>query len=101
MNEFSEEELKIMIKRMSQIKDGFYFQAVQTHSHPFVEFAGMMSKYIELCEELKTPFLPAKKVPAHNLEYLAEKIGCVFGDLLSNKSNRDAFVKHLFKDEKQ
>jgi len=70
-----------MIERMTAAKDLFYSLAVQVGWHSFVEFAGLMAKYIELVErayEQSGEFIVLPLQP-HDAEYLLEKLDGIFG----------------------
>jgi hypothetical protein len=78
--------------------------------HAFMEFNGLLSKYIELCQaanEAGIDFTTANKhhaqalpVAEHDMEYLAEKIECMFGPTLrANPKARAAFLRVLLGEE--
>jgi hypothetical protein len=107
---YSPEERAEMLKKMQALSDLFYSQATQTGCHAFIEFAGLMNEFIRVCEEahakgLDFPFAnthsgtPLPFAP-HNLSYLGEKLGCIYGPgLFASEANRDAFIGVIFDGE--
>jgi hypothetical protein len=75
--------------------------------HAFIEFNGLISKYVDICEraaERGIDFTMANvhgatplPVELHDLEYLAEKLRCIFGPMLNaNPAATEAFKRKLF-----
>jgi len=97
--EWSTEERTAMIDKMTHAKDVFYGMAVLAGHHQFLEFAGLMHKYIVLCtmaHEAGKDFstLPMKD---HHAAYLAEKIECIYGPTLKDNAElTKAFLIRLF-----
>lgn len=74
--------------KMQQAADEFYRSAVFIGNHPFIEFAGLMNEYIQVCRDahregidftecnrhsgVKLPLLPMRS------DYLNEKLECIF-----------------------
>jgi len=104
------EDHRETVKMLRDLNNQFYamcFQAnVGGRAHSFMEFNGLMSKFIDLMgraveegmdphqlnEHNRTP-LP---VETHDMEYLAEKIRCMFGPTLdANPEAKAAFVKAM------
>jgi hypothetical protein len=98
------------IRNLRSLNTHFYglcfSTGVGTHAHGFIEFNGLMSKYIDLLEEAcRNGFDPhemtehsGRPLPAepHDMEYLAEKLRCMFGPVLdSNPKARAAFIKAM------
>ena len=95
-NTYTKLELNEMISRMRRVSDTFYFGAVRTGCHPFVELCGLMNQYIEICERAVkegvdftqtaihsgSAVLPLEE---HDVVYLAEKFACIFGVSLHSK----------------
>lgn len=67
----------------------FYGAAVHIGNHPFVEFAGVMQAYLKSCaraHEKGIDFSECNRHAGHQLpmesfelDYLAEKLDCIFG----------------------
>ena len=103
--EYSQEELKEMIKKMTEITMAFYPAATRTGNHAFIEFCGLMGEYIKMCEyslEHDVSFAEANThsgVPLvaanYQIQYLAEKFDCIFGPLLKNPVNRKLFFEKM------
>jgi hypothetical protein len=101
--EHTKEELEAMIKAMRAVSSAFYAGASRTRCHAFIEFCGLMSKYLDICElacQAGIDFTTAnvhgdKTIPieAHDLQYLAEKFECIFSGLLSTPEQKKLFVK--------
>lgn len=89
---YSYEENEVMLYKMRALSSGFYAGAVRIGCHGFIEFTGLMNKYIDLCDAANkdgvdfnttnvhhgTPL----KVREHDIDYLAEKFECIFGTTL-------------------
>lgn len=84
----------------------FFWAGVGTHAHAFIEFCGLLNKYVEVCRkaaEQGVDFTEAnthneKPLPVHtpDLVYLAEKLDCIFGPLLrANPEARRVFFEKL------
>jgi hypothetical protein len=105
--DYSPEERAAMLKRMGALSAVFYGQACAIGVHAFIEFCGLMNEFIKVCAEAHKvghPFpvsnthtgapLPFK--PYH-VEYLAEKLNCIYGPaLFAEEANRRAFIETLF-----
>lgn len=99
-----------MAAAMRETTHAIYPMLVACNVHPFIEFCGLMSKYVDLCREaaqkgVQFPFasehsgmpLPAED---HDMEYLAEKLRCIFGPTLdANPSVRSNFLRALVGDQ--
>lgn len=96
-----------MLQAMQEASNQFYRMAVQTKVHAFVEMTGLMNEFIKVCrhaEEEGIDFTTANThtglalpFKMHHAEYLAEKLGCIYGPaLLSNDEVRGAFINTLF-----
>lgn len=85
----SAEERELTLARMNQAVSRFYSAAVQIGNHPFIEFAGVMTAYVKSCERAHADGVDFSECTAHagealpmesfELDYLAEKLNCVFG----------------------
>lgn len=95
-----------MVHKMRGVSNSFYFQAIHTGVHPFIEFCGLMNKYIDVCrnaaeDEIQFPFANEHSgmplpVETHDLEYLAEKLRCIFGPVIdANPEAKEVFARKL------
>jgi hypothetical protein len=106
----SPDERAVMLTKMKKLSDEYYANATHIGCHAFIEFAGLMNEFISVCTAahkqgddfpfanthsgVVLPFQP------HNLAYLAEKLGCIYGPaLLASEENRRAFINALFDGE--
>lgn len=91
-SDYAPSELAAMIDRMRAVSAAFYRGAVQTNVHGFVEFCGLMNKYIDVCERARLDgidFTAATvhgevdlPVERHDIAYLAEKFACIFAPMM-------------------
>lgn len=91
--DWSEDDLRRIIGKLRTLTGTFYWMCfradIGTECHPFMEFNGLLSKYVQLCAnaaEAGLPFPIASvhtglplPMAAHDVEYLAEKFACIFG----------------------
>jgi N-acetyl-anhydromuramyl-L-alanine amidase AmpD len=108
---YSKEDLQKIASDMHKVAEAtywlFFIQGMGSNCHAFLEFNGLIAKYVDIARKAadagidftqanihnKTP-LP---VETHDLEYLAEKLECIFGPILeSNPEAKRAFLKKLF-----
>lgn len=96
--EWTKEQLEDVVATMRRLNSGFYgacFTAGMGSScHPFLEFNGIISKYIDLCQRaahFELPFPVANThsgvelpMAEHDVEYFAEKFACIFGPWFRN-----------------
>lgn len=79
----------------------FYANAVTIQVHQFIEFAGFMNEYIKMCRTMHaegTDFVEVKlQAKDYEMEYIAEKFDCIFGETLQDPKNRAAFLRGLEK----
>jgi len=83
---------------------------VGSRCHAFLEFVGVMQKYLDLVRELEaqgvvepwqlnTHCAPDITVPDHHVRYLAEKIGCIFAPLVNaDPATADILRRALFRE---
>ena len=84
------DELRGMIRRMKDGSAEFYRHAAQIGNHPFIEFAGLMNEYINVCQEALEQGIDftqcskhtgqALPMQSHHLDYLYEKLECIYGE---------------------
>lgn len=101
---------KPIIKKLLALNEQFYwlcFHAnVGSEAHPFLEFNGLMHKYIECLaksdvdpQQANVHGGEAFPVKDHDLEYLGEKLACIFVPMIeANPRAREILSRHLFSD---
>ncbi len=100
------ETVGIMRELNTQIYYAMFRAGIGSRAHPYLEFCGVLSKYVDVCAaaaEKGIPFPDANihtgiplPVEVHDLIYLAEKLGCIFGPIIrSNPEARAVFAKEL------
>lgn len=97
--EYSVEERERMLARMTEIADSFYCAAQRVGHHQFIEFAGFMNEYIKVCRRMHAEgvdFGTTDLAPKnYEMEYIAEKFDCIFGEALMKPEMRAAFMSAL------
>jgi hypothetical protein len=88
MQSTTKEERAEMIAKMRAVSNGFYAAAVSIGNHPFIEFTGLINEYITCCEEAQRDGIDftecnthgSKELPMkeHNINYINEKLECIF-----------------------
>lgn len=111
MNEHaSKDELQALAKRMRQVADQtyalFFAHGMGSEVHAFLEFNGLIQKYVDICTRAADAGIDFRMtnthngtplpVEAHDIEYMAEKLDCIFGPALADKKLRDVFTTALF-----
>jgi hypothetical protein len=106
---YNAEEREHQIVKMREISERFYWDATTAGVHAFIEFTGLMSKFIDVCSKAHQAGydynvcnthtghgLPGVK--EHDVAYMAEKLECIFGPTLNDPRIRQAFLQALFPD---
>jgi hypothetical protein len=85
----SADERPACLEKMRDASTEFYFAAVRTGNHAFIEFCGLMNEYIAACRDAHnrgedfTEFsVHAGKhlpLPSYRVQYLNEKLTCIYG----------------------
>jgi len=106
---YEKAELQRMIAGMRQLSSGFYTGATRIGNHAFIEFAGFMNEYIQLCERAMANGQDFTEANTHvgeplaqefNAAYIGEKFGCIFETTFGQKLNLiGEFCKQAFKVE--
>lgn len=111
LQEASTAELLALTKRMRAVSDATYWLFFNAHMgadvHAFIEFCGVLSKYVDICERsaargidfrfLNTHSGEALPVEVHDMEYLGEKLDCILGPAIqANPAAREALRRALF-----
>lgn len=91
---YTREECVAMIDKMRRVSSAFYWSAANTGCHAFIEFNGLMNEFIQICERAVDQDLDfntcnthtgqSLPVNPHNIEYLAEKLNCIYGPALAS-----------------
>jgi hypothetical protein len=102
---YSDEELKTIIQQVSEASNEFYYKAARTGCHALIEFCGLMNEFVQMCRmtmEAGEDFTMANTHSGHSLKaqdyqikYLAEKLDCIYGPVLSDPRNRDLFCLYM------
>ncbi len=100
-----------IIDKLRALNERFYWdcfkQGVGSEAHSFIEFNGLMNAYIQYMEkavaagiELQTLNAHggvAVQVEGHTIQYLAEKLDCILGPIISSSPmSRAILLKELF-----
>jgi len=97
-------ELRDAIERMRAVNTAFYRGAVNAQVHAFIEFCGMQSKFIDMCQralDSGQDFMGINKhsgetwdVYEHDIRYLAEKFSCIYGPVFKGREElKQLFIK--------
>ncbi len=87
-----------MLEEMQATSDRFYRSAARIGCHAYIEFCGLMNKYIDVCRRAEAQgvdWLMANTHTGaplpfenHDLVYLAEKLSCIYGPALQGDKGR-------------
>ena len=84
---------KEILAAMKAASNNYYREAIATNCHTFVEFTGLINEYIQICEKnldqgvdftktsVHCPGEPRLHIEGWQLEYINEKLQCIFPDL--------------------
>ena len=104
-------ELTALLGRMQRVADETYWRffhaGMGQEAHAFIEFCGVLNKYVDLCaraaeqgidfRSANTHTGQAMPVADHDMRYLGEKLTCIFGPLIdANPVARQALKEALF-----
>jgi len=88
---YPKEELQAITLKMRATANTVYVLLQSCQVHAFIEFNGLMQKYVDLCQRaadegvdfsmFNTHTGTTFKVEDHDVIYLAEKFDCIFGPL--------------------
>ena len=85
-HEYTADEREAMLVKMRSAAARFYRDAVHTNYHQFVELTGFMNEIIKVCEAMhgRGEDFPTRQLvlAPHHVDYLREKLECIFGDQL-------------------
>ena len=102
---FLPEEREAILLQMQLASDAFYRSAFRIGCHQFIEFCGLMNEYIKICRRAHAQGFDFNEASAHSgralpirsyeAQYLAEKLGCIYGPSLQEPENGKAFLEQL------
>ncbi len=107
----SKEELRDLARRMRVVSNEtynlFFVLGMGSEVHAFIEFCGVLSKYVDICERcaeqgidfrfLNTHSGAGLPVEVHDMVYLGEKLDCILGPAIrSNPAASEALKQALF-----
>lgn len=104
----------ITFRILRKLREDFYWQCfragVGSRAHAFIEFAGVMAKYLDLLERAHRehgidPMVASTHtgevlpVESHDMRYLGEKLRCIFAPFIdANPGAREVLRRELFGD---
>jgi len=106
-------ELLALAARMRAVSDATYYlffkSGMGAEAHAFLEFCGVLSKYVDICErcaekEIDFRFMNTHSgeglpIEVHDMRYLGEKLDCILGPAIrANPEARAALREALFGD---
>lgn len=96
VEEITKMERAEKLERMRVAAKTFYGLAQEAGCHAFLEFTGLLSEYIKICESaeaLGIDWIHSNKhggealpFEDYNIAYLAEKLDCIYGPALRSSS---------------
>jgi hypothetical protein len=107
----SKEDLLLLAQRMEKVAEQVYWMFFHAEMgarvHAFIEFCGVLNKYVQICQrcagegidftQFNTHTGQAMPVEMHDMEYLGEKLQCIFGPIIdANPEAKAALKKALF-----
>ena len=107
----SKDELLALVARMRAVSnatyDLFFRAGMGSEAHAFLEFNGLIAKYVDICHRcaeagidfrfLNTHSGEGLPVEVHDMRYLGEKLDCILGPAIhANPAAREALREILF-----
>lgn len=99
MNE-EKERLQVMLTSMEIAIQSFYYTAVKIGNHPFIEFAGVMTAYLNSCQRAMQNGIDFTQCNVHTgqrlpmesfeVDYLNEKLECIFTGHIAAKDEPES-----------
>jgi hypothetical protein len=104
----SEDESIDPFQILRKLSETFYWLCfhhdIATHCHAFMEMNGVISAYINLLQHAANTGIHPRHINQHgglqvpgeyryHLQYLGEKMGCMFKPFLGTAENKAAFLK--------
>jgi hypothetical protein len=89
-----------LINSLTDAADAFYKSALSTDLHTWLELTGLMREMIKIygamLGEGVDPMCNSPRPKKHNMNYIAEKLDCIFGEAMrSNPELVQAFASAL------
>lgn len=85
-----------ILRRMRAASSAFYIAATQCGCHAFIEFAGLMNEFIDVCARAEKEGINWPHANVHgdvhlpfepfNYDYLSEKLECIYGVVIEPRS---------------
>lgn len=82
-------ELKACLDKMGEVSNAFYRGAIRSENHAFIEFTGLINEYIKICSaaarrgqdfrESSTHTGQRMEIASFQLDYIREKLECIYG----------------------
>lgn len=83
------------LAKMREAANQFYVAATRSECHAFIEFTGLINEYIKVCEanlnrgtdfrELNAHGERQMQIEPYELDYIGEKLNCIFQGALEVK----------------
>jgi hypothetical protein len=100
------DELESYLAEMESLRTAFYGRAIFCGTHAFIEFAGLMGEFIQICNAALEHGVDFAQANAHTgialtmrdfqAKYLGEKFGCIFGAMFRKRPDLwDIFVSQV------
>ena len=98
------EERTIALRKMHDASAAFYRAATQIGNHPFIEFTGLINEYLKACEEAHAAGIDFTECNTHSgtrlpmaphmIEYVNEKLECIFVGRVMMKQGASKKIAH-------
>lgn len=113
LQQYTQDELEEIVSRMDRISSDVYWlmfrRGIGSDAPPFLEFCGLMSKYVQVCRAaakkgVQFPFANehtgmALPMETYDVDYLAEKFACIFGPYFrAQPKMADRFMRRVLGD---
>lgn len=89
------DELKVVLRKMDDTATAFYGAARAIGNHPFLEFCGLMTEYVKMCEVALQKGIDFTQASVHtgfhvpmesfHVAYAREKLECIYGPQIMNE----------------
>ena len=107
---YSRRELEEIVTTMRRVASDtyavFFSAGMGSSAHAFLEFNGLISKYVDICQNCAKAGIDfttlnqhsgqALPIADHDISYLVEKLDCIFGPAIrANPRTKAAFAELL------
>lgn len=99
MTETEKQELEQTLQKMRYASNNFYYAAINTGNHAFIEFTGLINEYIKVCERCLNHGTDFTKINIHtgeilpvpdtSIHYIEEKLTCIFQGSVQFNTNKE------------